>query len=156
MPVNPANFRGRYDDAKVAAAGPTMNLLLASLAVVLYVAVRGFGGGAWMANVRMPEPLYGNLAMFLFLGVVLNLVLFLFNLVPIPPLDGWRIATDFIPAYRRLWEREQAQPIGMVAFLLLFYFGADYIWGYGGAAAGEVVRWAVRTFAAGSAQPMSP
>lgn len=121
MPVNPHRFRGRYDDALVAAAGPAMNLALAAVALGAYCLWVVFGDAAG-------SPLYGNLQTFLRLGIVLNIVLMLLNLLPIPPLDGSRILGNLIPSFERLWQGEQAQIAGLVAFAAVFFIGADYIW----------------------------
>lgn len=153
MPVNPSNFRGRYDNAKVALAGPMMNLFLALAAAALYVVVRGFGGGAWVAGVALSEPLYSNLSAFFTLGVMLNIVLFVLNMAPIPPLDGWRILSNFSPAYERIWSQENAQMIALFAFMALFWFGAPYVWDLGYAVTGRVLLWGVQTLAPGSAIP---
>jgi len=52
----------------------------------------------------------------------------LFNLIPVPPLDGHRILGDFFPGFRRLWESEQGAMMGLFAFMAIFFFGAQYIW----------------------------
>lgn len=156
MPVNPSRMRGPFADAKVAFAGPMMNVSLAVVALVLYTVVRGLGGGAWVAGMSMPEPLYTNAALFCWVGIMLNVILALFNLVPIPPLDGWRIGCDISSAYNRLWQHENAPMIGMIAFMALFYFGAPSIEDFGSSVAGDAARWSVRTFAPGSAQPQPP
>jgi Zn-dependent protease len=153
MPVDPSRFRGRYDDAKVSLAGPLMNLTLAVTALVLYVVLQGIGGGFWWSGVRMPDPLYGNLSVFLRLGVLLNTVLMLFNLVPIPPLDGSRIVADIVPAYRDLWQREDMRTAGLVAFMALFYFGSDYIMLFAGNVSRTAIDWALHAFVHGAAGP---
>jgi Zn-dependent protease len=153
MPVDPSRLRGRYGDAKVAIAGPLMNVFLALLSLVLYTVVRGVGGGAWTHGTSMDEPLYSNTLLFFRLGLMLNVVLALFNLVPIRPLDGWRILCDISPSYDRLWQTENAQLGGMIAFMALFYFGSPYIWDFGSGIAWDALRWSVHTFAAGSKSP---
>jgi Zn-dependent protease len=153
MPVDPSRFRGRYDDAKVALAGPATNVLLAAVALALYVAVRGIGGGAWFAGVRWSEPLYSNLCLFCALGMMINLALAPFNLVPVPPLDGSRILSDFVPAYRRFWEQERAQPIALLAFMALFFLGGEYFWSFSISTTRTLTQWAAATLAAGSPRP---
>jgi Zn-dependent protease len=153
MPVDPSRFRGRYDDAKVALAGPLMNLALALTALALYVVVQGIGGGFWISGVRISEPLYDNLSLFLHLGVILNTVLMLFNMVPIPPLDGSRIVANIVPAYRDLWQREQMQTAGLVAFMALFYFGSDYIMLFARDVSNAAIDWALHALVHGSGAP---
>jgi Zn-dependent protease len=78
VPVNPNNLRNpKLDDVLITMAGPWMNLLLA-------VALMGVAKIGLMTNV---EPL----VQFCFSAVILNLALFFFNLLPIPPLDGSHI-----------------------------------------------------------------
>lgn len=78
VPVNPHNLRNpKVDDILVTLAGPWMNLLLA---VVFAGALKG---GALLQNETMMD--------FCFMAIGLNLALFFFNLLPIPPLDGSQI-----------------------------------------------------------------
>ena len=97
--------RHRYGPLGVALAGPAGNLALAALSVALMLPMRGIGA----AGVRM---LYG----FAFL----NLVLFFFNLLPLPPLDGSHVVRELFP---RAWARYLAplQPYALLVFLLLFW-----------------------------------
>ena len=93
VPIQWANLRNpRNDPVKVALAGPASNLLLAvAFAVVVRLApspdAPGTGWTAWLA----PLALMG------YAGVVMNCALALFNLIPIPPLDGSWVLTRFLP-----------------------------------------------------------
>ncbi len=81
-PINPRNLRGRYGEAIVAAAGPLSNLLLAALfAIPLRLLLSS------------PDLFFANreLANILHFIVLYSVVLGLFNLIPIPPLDGGTI-----------------------------------------------------------------
>ena len=86
----PINFRAlrhpRRDMILVAAAGPAMNLLLATLAALAFHLVFYTSG---IARVFIAENLKNAL--------VLNVILAIFNLVPIPPLDGGRIIVGLLP-----------------------------------------------------------
>jgi Zn-dependent protease len=87
VPVNFGALRNpRRDMILVAAAGPAMNLLLATLAAAAFHLLRFFpaSAGAWIA---------ANLKN----ALVLNVVLAVFNLLPLPPLDGGRIVTGVLP-----------------------------------------------------------
>ena len=108
VPVNPANFRSvRRDDAFVSVAGPLSNIMLAVLCT-LVVILMGFTG----ALLRPPESTVGyDLLAFLYRmfygGMYLNVVLAVFNLVPVPPLDGSHLLAALLPAkaahaYRRI------------------------------------------------------
>jgi len=106
VPVNFTRLRNpRRDMMLVGAAGPVVNLLIA--------AVLG-----WI--LRLPLPLF--LSDVLTLGVFFNILLAVFNAIPIPPLDGSRIVTGFLPvkaaiAYNRV------ERYGILIVLGLLYFG---------------------------------
>lgn len=122
MPIDPSRFRRRSDEALVAAAGPFMNLVLAVAALLLYT---GWIGLATPASVG--PILHGNVIIFLKVGVMLNLTLCLFNLLPAPPLDGSRILATFIPPYRRLLQSEQGAYLALAMLVVLFIFAGEYI-----------------------------
>lgn len=86
VPINPLNFRDKkYGEAKVALAGPGANL---SLALVFGLALRFLPIAA-----QVPE-----LGKMFSLIVFINILLAIFNLLPIPPLDGSHILFTFLPA----------------------------------------------------------
>jgi len=113
MPVSAWRMRGKHAEALVAAAGPGMNLLLCLGSIVL-AAVWGEYGAFAGAN------MHRNLETFLMAGAFLNLVLMMFNLLPVPPLDGARVLASFAPGYRAMIERPQAQTASIIAFVLVF------------------------------------
>ena len=97
VPTDPRNFRSKRADLWVAAAGPGMNLLLALVVWNTFLLLRA--AGVEMAFTRGTE-------MFVELLVRVNLLLMVFNLIPIGPLDGHYILPHFLPpaaaeAYRR-------------------------------------------------------
>jgi Zn-dependent protease len=81
-PVTPSMFRHRrWGSVLVAAAGPAVNLLLACIAALVLAMLAG------------PEARYDGLSIRLWETVLrFNLLLFLFNVIPIPPLDGFSVA----------------------------------------------------------------
>lgn len=106
-PVNPQNLRPnpRAGNALVAGAGPLANL---ALAVALSLPLRA----------ELPMPFLVH--QFLFLAVGLNLLLFVFNLLPIPPLDGFTVLVGVLP--RRLGLRvKQLERYG-IGLILAFLF----------------------------------
>ena len=110
MPVNPQNFRmGRVGDALVALAGPAMNFLIAIVAALIWPVAEHY-------SVEMGRLLE--------LGVGLNILLGLFNLLPIPPFDGGRILVSLVREVRQLFESPGGQNISLIAFMLLFISGA--------------------------------
>ncbi len=89
VPVNPLNFKDRrYGDAKVSFAGPAVNLVIALFFGLLLRALIAFGFDA---------PFAGTLFFFFQVIVWLNILLAVFNLMPIPPLDGSHILFAFLP-----------------------------------------------------------
>lgn len=131
MPVNPSRMRGRHAEALVALAGPAMNLALAAFALTLGLLWVGVAGGVWIPSVQAGEPLFTNMQIFFRAGVFLNVLLMVFNLMPIPPLDGSRILAYYSPGYRRFFfESENGQWVGLGLFVLLFFFGFDLIIGH--------------------------
>ncbi|MFO0861829.1 MAG: site-2 protease family protein [Phycisphaerales bacterium] len=122
MPVSPDRFRGRYDDAKVAAAGPAVNLILAVLCIA--------GSVGWLfIGPKTPDNVQQNVAVFLWTGVMINFMGVVFNLIPVPPLDGSRILADFSGSYRRLIYSEQGAVISLLCAMLLFSAASGPIWG---------------------------
>lgn len=118
VPVNFGRLRHpRRDMIWVAAAGPGMNLLLATLSVVLIAVPQALG--------HAPPPLLFEM---LLASVEINLVLAVFNLLPIPPLDGGRVAVGLLPLplARPLARLSRyGMLIVLAAFLLLPYCGID-------------------------------
>jgi Zn-dependent protease len=94
-PVNPRNLRGRHGDAVVAAAGPISNLLVAAAFAI-------------PLRILLADPTLGGeagdqVATILFFIVQGSLILGVFNLIPIPPLDGGAILFSFLPP-RTAWQ----------------------------------------------------
>jgi Zn-dependent protease len=111
--INPMNFRNpRKGNGIVAAAGPISNILQACVYAALFHAATGFGAG--------------ELTMvFLLYGVVINLSLAFFNLIPVGPLDGASVLTAYLPQ-RQAWAfHAWTQRYGMMAFLALILIGSQ-------------------------------
>lgn len=93
--TNPNAYRNRNrDDLKVSAAGPIANLLVAFIVAMLYVIFYRF---AFTNNV-MPISVANIIAKILLYAVSINCMLFVFNLIPIPGLDGFHILRDLFPS----------------------------------------------------------
>ncbi len=122
MPVNPSRFRSRHGAAKVAAAGPAMNVALARLCVVLLALWRGYFQS-------VPDPLWRNVSIFLTAGAFLNASLAVFNLLPVPPLDGSRILADFSDGYRRFMDHPNVGPIATIVLLVLMFRAGSLVTG---------------------------
>jgi Zn-dependent protease len=89
-PVNPYNLRGRHADSIVAAAGPLSNLVLAALFAIPFRIL--WANGVEWNNTSVIEMVQ----LVCYEGIWLNVVLMIFNLIPIPPLDGSHVLFDFL------------------------------------------------------------
>ncbi|MBU8871192.1 MAG: site-2 protease family protein [Gemmatimonadales bacterium] len=121
---NPAN-----DHPKVAAAGPLSNLLLALIFSFLLGLAFFFWG---VPSAGTPAPGYSVLLFEMFqVGILINVVLAIFNLLPLPPLDGSWILVRFLPTEARLryLQLHRFGLLTVVGFLLLvrYTFVGDWV-----------------------------
>jgi len=118
VPVNFSNFRNyRKSTIYVASAGVLANFALAIVSGVLFQTIAHF---QWLWNGSIFRPLIMDFYHMLFYSVVINLVLAIFNLIPIPPLDGSKILAMFLPASLRLhYARIERFGMIIIIFLLL-------------------------------------
>ena len=114
--VNPARFRHIHRDSVIVSfAGPAMNLLLA---VILAATIRFH-----LFKLGYTSVYYQLICT----GIVINVRLFLFNLIPLPPLDGSKILAGILPSNLAIpYERMMGQ-WGLCLFFVLFFFGARYL-----------------------------
>ena len=116
VPIDPRQFRNpRRDGALVALAGPVANFAMALMWLLLAVFLVATGVG---------EPFPHKVAQ---AGIVTNLLMFAFNLVPIPPMDGGRILINVLP----IGMSEQfakIEPYGFFILLALIYFKILNFW----------------------------
>jgi Zn-dependent protease len=137
MPVNPSRFNHRYGDAIVAFAGPLCNLLIFITLMPMLIGWKKF------ANGKVDPQLYMNVFVFLNAGCALNLILFMFNLIPVPPLDGSRILGDFYPRFNELWRGPNAQYMAIGAFIFVFFVFGRKVGDLGFAISRAVLDWGV-------------
>ncbi|MGD0861925.1 MAG: site-2 protease family protein [Candidatus Limnocylindrales bacterium] len=120
-PVNPYNLRGRYADARVAAAGPLSNLALAALFAVGFRILWSDGIGPDNTSA------INMLQLVFFTGVSLNVILMLFNLIPIAPLDGSHVLIDLLdPATARQVQQFMSQ-YGLFILIAIVLFASQII-----------------------------
>ncbi|MDY6936528.1 MAG: site-2 protease family protein [Cyanobacteriota bacterium] len=106
MPVNPSKFRHpKWSNIIVSAAGPLLNI---TLTVLLVIAIQIVAALGW-TNVVSTD--------FLFLGASINVRLFLFNLLPIPPLDGFHVFSELFPFLKPLKNSQYSFLILMLVFM---------------------------------------
>ncbi len=122
VPINSRNFRKpRRDIALTSLAGPVSNLLL-SFVFLLLLRFVGFG---WIAGMTPKTELAFNMSYFaillLYYGVRMNLTLAVFNLLPVPPLDGSKILYSLLPPriYFKIAPYERQITLVVMILLLL-------------------------------------
>ena len=125
VPYNPYNLKnGRTSEFLVAFAGPLSNLLIAGLGALV---IRTFGAG-------LPDATISILAS----TILINLVLAIFNLVPLPPLDGSKILSNLLPYQASQKLNQFYVAYGLFATIFFIFF----IWQY----FVPVIFWVYRVF----------
>ncbi len=116
VPVNFGNLRNpKKQMAFVALAGPLANLLMALMWLVLIIVLHGF---------NTDEAFFMRMAQ---AGVLTNLVIFAFNMFPIPPLDGGRVMTSILP-HKYADKFAQLEPYGFFIVLALMFLKVVHFW----------------------------
>jgi Zn-dependent protease len=153
MPVNPSRLRGVHAEAKVAFAGPLMNLALAATAILLGGCWLAIGGGFVSPSLAVNPQLYADLQRFFMIGAGLNLVLAMFNLLPVPPLDGSRILATYVRGYREFIYGPQGMTVMLIGLIAAWYFIGPHIFDIGFSGARQSIRWVGNILARGQIGP---
>ena len=115
--INPNNFTSNKSksacEAMVSLAGPIMNFIIAIIATIIYYALYTF------APVNTGT---GILILLVYLITIINIGIGIFNLIPLPPLDGEKIFKHILPYKAQAWLDRNAYTLSMV-FMLLWFFG---------------------------------
>ncbi len=134
VPVDPVALGRRRNYFLTALAGPASNLLLACGFGILTAMLRAAVPGA--ATPRNP------FFMLLWTGAAANCFLFLFNMLPVPILDGWTVYSSIFPPLRRI-SRENQMRIGAVVLLALFLSPAgEFFWSLSDQMAQHIIHYA--------------
>jgi len=114
-PVDPRNFKNPVrDDILTSVAGPASNFLIAIVSIIALRLLALSGGGSTAL-----EPL----AILLWFSMAINVLLGVFNLIPIPPLDGSHVLRHLLPmSVRHIYDR-----VGFFGLIALFLVGGNVI-----------------------------
>lgn len=121
-PVNPYNLRGRYADSMVAAAGPLSNLALAAVFAIGFRIL--WADGAVPTNtspLNMLELVFST-------GILLNVILMVFNFIPISPLDGSHVLFDLLDPRTSQDVRNFMSQYGLMLLVVVILFGGTVIY----------------------------
>jgi Zn-dependent protease len=112
VPVDFSRLRHpKRDMLWVAAAGPGSNLVMALFWAVVY-----------KMAATMPESLVLPMALMAKAGIMINVVLMVLNLLPLPPLDGGRIAVSLLP-HPYAWQFAKLERYGFIILIVLLFTG---------------------------------
>jgi Zn-dependent protease len=128
-PVNPMNLSGgRRGEAWVAAAGPLSNLVMAAIvSIPLRILLQDLS-----VLQGLPDRAQQMIVLVPYYFVLINVFLFIFNLLPVPPLDGWRVLGGLVPSNIAWQMRDIEQRYAMyipIVFLVLILFAGGRIIG---------------------------
>lgn len=131
--VNPRNYDRRMTmekaDAIVSLAGPLMNFFLAIVFTLIYCAIYKFAGATFLLST------VGSVIMSLiFSTIIVNVGLGVFNLIPLPPLDGSKIFLPILPTRAKYWFQDNEQ-----IFYMIFLF--IWITGIAGNVISPIISW---------------
>jgi len=132
VPVNPLNLRNpRRDSLWISAAGPVSNMTVAALSLLAIVLLKLASPGVavflrsfLLGQGSFPRGFYPleGLALILFYGVLVNTYLAVFNLIPVPPLDGSGVLMGLL-SNEAAQKYERLRPYGFLIVMGLIYLG---------------------------------
>lgn len=109
--------RPRLDEFIVSVAGVTMNLIIA----IVFAFISRFAINLWGRDVILTDSVQGLAIKILLYVVMINITLMIFNLIPVPPLDGFGLVTELFNLRKTGWYYTVYQYGGLVLLLLLLF-----------------------------------
>ncbi len=131
VPVNPLNLRDpRRDNLLISAAGPVSNLSVALMALICLLVLKALNPNIIYSlshylrygTLSRGYHLIEGLALILFYAIFLNVLLAVFNLIPVPPLDGSGVITGLL-SEESAQKYERVRPYGFLIIFGLLYLG---------------------------------
>ena len=136
--VDPRNYTRKISmekgEAIVSAAGPLMNIILAFIFTLIYCAIYKFAGAGFLHS-----TMGSVLMLMIFYTISINVGLGVFNLIPLPPLDGSKIIMPFLPYKAKEWFINNEQ-IFYLVFVVL------WITGLAGTIISPAISWITKGF----------
>lgn len=126
VPVNFYNLkRPRRDSALVSAAGPATNIMIAFFSILVYILIQVIF--PLSSSSAFNQKIITPLVIMVQYSISFNIFIAAFNLFPVPPLDGGRIATSLLPT-KYAYHFSKLEPYGILIILALWFTGiAHYI-----------------------------
>jgi Zn-dependent protease len=123
-PVNPTNLSGGHrGEAMVALAGPASNLIMAAAAAI---SIRLIGASPALQDVIVGSDVLEMVYRVVLFFIWINAALFIFNLLPVPPLDGWTVLKGLVSPYNA-YRLRQVEQYGIFLLLAVFLGGGRLI-----------------------------
>lgn len=126
VPFNPTNLRDRKTgEILIALAGPFSNILLA---IIFFILLKTVASESMASATSLMGDMAEPVGMMLFIGLQINIVLAIFNLIPIPPLDGHHVLRNLLPDSLAESFAEASPMLGLIGMVLLISTGfAGYL-----------------------------
>jgi Zn-dependent protease len=122
VPIDPSNFKNfKRDDSLVTVAGPLSNLIIAFLCVAGFISVYFLAGYTDFRQGTMIFDFVSYILKMFYAGILLNVSLAVFNLLPVPPLDGSHLVANILPDELGMRFR-QIGFFGIFIILILFNY----------------------------------
>lgn len=115
VPFNPNNLKyKRWGPALVAVAGPVMNLLIATVCAIVF-------------RLTVTSNTFGLIAQLMSMVVIINVSLAIFNLMPVPPLDGHHLLGALIPKFKTWSQKMMQAGYGLILLVIVIFLASSII-----------------------------